>query len=202
MSSSAVPSSDQPRWRLFVAAPLSAVVREALTAPLEELATPHPKVNPSRLDAIHLTLHFLGNVESRRVADLGRGLRDAVRRFGRFEVTVSGVGAFPSMVKPRIIWAGITGPDRSRLLALQAATAAPLAGAGIALDDRPYAPHLTLARVRPGAGRPERRQLASWAERWADGRFGVLPIDAIQLMRSDLAARPPRYTALESFPLQ
>ncbi|MEO6796139.1 MAG: RNA 2',3'-cyclic phosphodiesterase [Candidatus Dormibacter sp.] len=202
MSSKVAPDRAKPRWRLFLAASLSEAVRGALTPPLDALASLRPKVDPSRLDAIHLTLHFLGNVELARVDDLSCGLPEAVGRFERFEVIVSGVGAFPSMVTPRIIWAGITGPDRSSLLALQAATAAPLAGAGIALDDRPYAPHLTLARVRPEAGPRERRELASWAERWADGRFGVLRIDAIQLMRSDLAARPPRYTALESFPLQ
>jgi 2'-5' RNA ligase len=147
-------------------------------------------------------LHFLGNVEPARVDELGHGLRDAVRPFGRFEAIVSGVGAFPSMARPRIIWAGITGRDRPRLISLQAATATPLARAGIALEARAYSPHLTLARVREEAGQRERLQLASWAERWGGRAFGVLPIEAIELMRSDLAARPPRYTALESFPLQ
>ncbi len=198
---SAATGSEKP-WRLFVAALLSDSNRVALGAPLAQLAPLAPLVTASRPDAIHLTLHFVGPVEANRIEVLSHGLQDAVASFNRFEVEVASVGAFPSLSRPRVLWAGIGGPERERLSALQVATGNALRSAGLVVDERAYAPHLTLGRLRTMARAHDRVAIGRWADEWKAAAFGVLRIDAIHLMRSDLSQRPPRYSSLKSFPLQ
>ncbi|MDQ6710575.1 MAG: RNA 2',3'-cyclic phosphodiesterase [Candidatus Dormibacteraeota bacterium] len=189
-------------WRLFVAALLTDANRRALSGTISQLASVTPGVNPSRIDAIHLTLHFLGSVEVERVEALSRGLDEAVTPFTRFQVDVMGVGAFPSLSRPRVLWAGVGGPKRERLVEIQQATGNALRNAGLVVEARAYAPHLTLARVRTMAGAGNRTAIARWAAEWKDAAFGALPIKAVHLMRSDLSERPPRYSSVRSFPLQ
>ncbi|HEY8736975.1 MAG TPA: RNA 2',3'-cyclic phosphodiesterase [Candidatus Dormibacteraeota bacterium] len=190
------------RWRLFVAAALTEPIRTALAEAIGQLRVLAPCVSPSQVDAIHLTLHFLGQVESGRVSQIADGVGRAIIPFPAFELRVSGVGVFPAPSRPRVLWAGVAGPGRTELIALQGAMQLALRSAGIELENRVYAPHLTLGRVRREPRARERASLAEWMHRWQDVQFGALPIDAISLMRSELSVRPPRYTRLESFPLQ
>ncbi|MDQ6884063.1 MAG: RNA 2',3'-cyclic phosphodiesterase [Candidatus Dormibacteraeota bacterium] len=199
--SGATAGGDTP-WRLFVAALLADANRRALKLPIAQLAPLAPLVKASRPEAIHLTLHFLGSVEVERIEAISRGLQEALASFKPFEVEVAGVGAFPSLSRPRVLWAGIGGRDRERLGDLQAATGSALRSAGISIEPRPYAPHLTLGRLRTIAPAGDRAAIGRWAEAWEAVSFGALSIDAIHLMRSDLSQRPPRYSSLKSFPLQ
>jgi len=189
-------------WRLFLAARLSDSLRSALAQPMAELDPLGSLINRSRIEAIHLTLHFMGQVESNRVSELKAALFRAIESFAAFELLVSGVGAFPSSRRPRVVWAGISGPGRAELVKIHQASAAPLRSAGIELEDRPYAPHLTLSRLRRDPRATEREPLSQWLQRWEAAEFGMLAVDALYLMRSDLSVRPPEYTILETFALQ
>lgn len=196
-------SAGEPKsWRLFLAASLNDSVRAALAAPLAGLAPLAALVVPSRIEAIHLTLHFMGQVEGNRVIELEAELARVIASFAAFELEVSGVGAFPSPRRPRVIWAGISGPGGPQLVEIHRASAKPLRSAGIALEDRAYAPHLTLGRLRRDPRITEREPLARWMRRWEGSRFGKFEVDALHLMRSDLSARPPRYTVVATFALQ
>jgi RNA 2',3'-cyclic 3'-phosphodiesterase len=191
-----------PGWRLFLAIVLSDSIRRSLAQAIAELRTLAPFASPASLDAVHLTVHFLGQVQSGRVTEIAGGLKRAMAPFAAFELLVSGVGAFPAPSRPRVLWAGVAGAGQAELVAIHEATAGPLRSAGIELEDRAYAPHLTLGRVRRDPREGERGSLAEWSRRWQAFAFGALKVDAIHLMRSDLSARPPRYTTLETFALQ
>lgn len=195
-------SADQLYWRLFLAAQLSQENRVALEKPIAALAPLGQLINPARPDAIHLTLQFLGQFEVIRLGRLTGSLSAAVLPFRKFEVEVAGVGGFPTLDRPRVLWAGIGGFGLARLRDLQGATAVAIRGQGMATDPRVFSPHLTLARLRREAGPADRSAIKQWAERWGRAGFGALPIDSIHLMRSDLSQRPPLYTTIESFPLQ
>jgi 2'-5' RNA ligase len=199
MSSSGVEAKS---WRLFVAASLNDSVRSALAEAMAELEPLASLVNRSRVEAVHLTLHFMGQVASNRVSEINAELARAIAPFAGFELLVSGVGAFPSPGRPRVIWAGISGPGRAELVEIQRASAVPLRAAGIELEDRAYAPHLTLGRLRRDPRTAERAPLSRWMQRWEGADFGRLVVDRLHLMRSDLSARPPQYTVLETFALQ
>lgn len=195
-------SQGPERWRVFLAVELPAAVRASLTAAIDALAPVTEVVRTSPPDGIHLTLHFLGQLEPGRVDDVDRAVEPAVVAKGRFAVEVEGLGAFPSMARPRIIWAGIGGTDRGRLLELQAVTGKALQLSGFELEARPYAPHLTLGRVRRPPKAAERSALKRWQAETAAAVAGRLPVEAVSLMRSELGFRPPRYTSLRVYPLQ
>jgi 2'-5' RNA ligase len=196
-----MPADEAERWRVFLAIDIPDSVREALTGPLSALEPIRDAIRINAVDRIHLTLHFLGHHPRSDVEELPTALGPVVARHARFRLTAEGVGAFPDIRRPRVLWAGVAGADLPRLVALQAELGDALRKSGITLEDR-FHPHLTLARVVRSPKVPERTTLRDWATRWARASFGDIPVEHLQLMRSQLGAGPPRYTTLATFDLQ
>lgn len=110
-----------------------------------------PPWRPVPTEDWHLTLSFLGQVSESALPELGERLSRAAARSGPLSVGVAGGGAFPSIRRARVFWAGVVG-DRDRLVRLAERTTAAARRTRIAVEDRRYRPHLTLARVRSPAG--------------------------------------------------
>jgi 2'-5' RNA ligase len=130
--------------RYFVAVPLAEESRDRLVA-LQPPPTPGIRlIGP---EEFHLTLHFLGELDV-AAADL---VRDALAEVAApaFTVRVSGIGTFMMEGRLNVIWAGIE--DSPVLLALHGAVGTALTAAiGFRPEERPYSPHVTLARVSAG----------------------------------------------------
>jgi 2'-5' RNA ligase len=189
------------RWRVFLAIEVPGTVREALTGPLNAL---HPlreaiRINPT--ERMHLTLHFLGHLPRADVEQLPPALAPVVGRHRRFRLAAQGVGAFPNIQRPRVLWAGIAGADLPKLIALQAELGETLRNASVTVEDR-FNAHLTLGRVRRPLRAPEREVLGAWSTQWAKATFGDIPVDHVRLMRSQLGGGPPKYTTVATFDLQ
>lgn len=106
----------------------------------------------------HLTLRFLGEIDPARVAAISEALEPAVRDVSPFTLTLDGVGAFPSIDRPRVVWIGVTlGADRIRELAARVAQA--LGNIGFASEREEFVPHLTLLRVRSPRDRQRARAI-------------------------------------------
>lgn len=176
-------------------------MRTALQAPIDALQPLHDWVRSNDVGRIHLTLAFLGHLPIAEVESLQADLPPLVRAHHRFRLVAQGVGAFPSIGRAQVLWAGIAGSDLPRLSELQSQVAGLVQRAGITVENR-FHPHLTLARVRRPIRGPARKLLAEWHVRWRDAAFGGLDVDDIRLMRSQLGAGPPRYTTIASFSLQ
>jgi len=189
------------RWRVFLAIEVPSAVREALTGPLTALEPLRDGVRINAIERIHLTLHFLGHLPRGDVEQLQPALAPVVGRYQRFRLTAEGVGAFPDIRRPRVLWAGIAGTDLPKLMALQTDMGDALRTAGLTLEDR-FHPHLTLARVPRPLKAPEREQLRDWSSAWARPVFGEIPVGHVRLMRSQLGGGPARYTTLTTFDLQ
>lgn len=189
------------RWRVFLAIEVPGAVREALSEPLRALEPLREVVRINAVERIHLTLHFLGHLPRADVEQLQPALAPVVGGHQRFRLTVEGVGAFPDIRRPRVLWAGIAGADLPKVIALQADMGDALRTAGLTLEDR-FHPHLTLARVPRPLKAPEREQLRDWSSAWARAVFGGIPVEHVRLMRSQLGGGPARYTALTTFDLQ
>jgi len=197
-----MPADEGERWRVFLAIETPVPVREALTGPLDGLQPLREAIRTNAVDRMHLTLHFLGH-QPRPVVDLlQETLAAVVARHPRFRLTAEGVGAFPAISRPRVLWAGIIGGDLPRLHALQSELGGALRNAGVAVEGERFHPHLTLGRVRRPLRAPERALLREWSLRWSESAFGQVPVDHIRLMRSQLGGGPPRYTTLATFDLQ
>jgi 2'-5' RNA ligase len=193
--------AESERWRLFVAIELPDTIGEALEAPLHSLGPLDSVVRRSQRSSIHLTLAFLGMVDATRVPDIASRLRSAASGVTPFTVEVGGAGMFPSVSRPQVLWVGIGGDDRSRLLELAGRVAEQLRQAGFEPEKRAFHPHLTVGRVRRPPRPPEQQVLREWLAQWRDRAYGRLPVSAISLMRSQLSTGPPTYTQLQTFRL-
>ena len=178
--------------RLFVAVNLPAEERRAAfdaAAPLRAARLPVKWVAE---DSIHITLRFLGEVDEARAGSIADALADAVRPARAFDVTLGGVGAFPTLAKPRVVWLGVERHPALELLANDVEKA--LMRLGFEPELRPFHPHLTLGRAersaRPAAfGKLE--QLAGRVE-----YQGSVVVGSVDLMQSVLGPQGAAYTVL------
>ena len=183
--------------RLFVAiAPPPAVLDEleALAAPLR---TARQDLRWTNREAWHVTLAFLGQVDSSAAARLLPRLERAAQGHDMFRIAFSGAGAFPVPARANVLWSGLSG-DRAALASLAQSVAAGASRAGAAPPERRrrFQPHLTLARCRMPADVTELvAALAGYqGQPWT--------ADRIHLVRSRLGAtEQPRYATLGSWPL-
>jgi 2'-5' RNA ligase len=184
--------------RLFVAIAIPGDAAGELDEVVAPLRPDWPGLRWTGIDAWHLTLAFLGEVDEALLPELSARLRKAASRHSLLTLRLAGAGAFPAAPRARVLWAGIHG---ARLVPLAGTVAHGARRAGVALveSERRYRPHLTLARCRaPLDVGPLVRRLAG---------FEGTPWDAdeIYLIRSHLGTRPgarPRYEPLGSWPLR
>jgi 2'-5' RNA ligase len=148
---------------------------------------------------VHLTLQFLGNIDTSLVPVLVSELRGAFSDIQPFDVSLRGIGAFPAPARPRVIWIGIDSGVLS-LKTLQACvevvTASP--PLGFIPEKRTFRPHVTLGRVKQ-----ERRpvDLTKTLNQLHEAQAGTSRVDAVFLMKSDLKPTGPVYSVLDRFPL-
>jgi 2'-5' RNA ligase len=140
-------------------------------------------------------LKFLGNIPSKRVTEITEAMGKAVQGISPFRLEISGLGAFPSLKQARILWVGIGG-ELDQLSTLQQNIDSVLAALGFAREERPFVPHLTLARVREGASLPERRSFGELVGSAAFEDKYPIEVEAVRLMRSQLTLAGALYTCL------
>jgi 2'-5' RNA ligase len=181
--------------RSFVAILLPEALRETIAATIDGFRGVGAPVAWVPAPNLHLTLHFLGNQTEERLAEAAAALDEAGAACAPLDLSLHGIGAFPGLERPRILWIGVAqGALEAR--ALQARVTDALTRRGFPQEDRAWHPHLTIGRVfderrwRRQAGPPLRSALA----RAAATRFGILSVDQIALMRSDLGPGGARYT--------
>jgi RNA 2',3'-cyclic 3'-phosphodiesterase len=171
--------------RLFVALPLP----QPLRARLAGYARPLPGVRWLPADNLHLTVHFLGDVDEGALPPLAEALAGACRAQPAFELAFERIGPAPRR-RPRMVWAWAGAEPRLAALAeAVAAAAAPCAPA--ARPPRTEHPHVTLARLRGGAP-------AGLPDEPTEERVRVT---ACELVQSRLGPGGAAYTALVVLPL-
>ncbi|MBM4142000.1 MAG: RNA 2',3'-cyclic phosphodiesterase [Lentisphaerae bacterium] len=183
--------------RAFVGVPLDDAVRRDVARLQERLKGAGARVGWVRGENLHVTMAFLGDVTVEQVEAAAGALAAAARASPPFRCEVKGVGVFGRPRAPRVVWAGI-GAGAENLCGLQGALAAELAQRGLPVEDRPFVPHVTMGRVRSGAGAgPLLRQIEAAAER----EFGFFDAGAVVLYRSRLEPAGAVYAALREVPL-
>lgn len=192
--------------RLFVAIELPQAWQQALGQLQEEMrralvadaSLRGLRLRWVRPEAIHLTLKFLGEVEAARLPAIEAALAAAVQAPPGFELGLLGTGAFHDRRAPRVIWASLRADDRLRRLAER--VDAGLGGAGFPQEKRPFAPHLTLARLPEDLPPPLRKRAAEVATACAPPPVAPLRVEFVSLMRSRLGSGGARYERLAAFP--
>jgi 2'-5' RNA ligase len=145
----------------------------------------------------HLTVKFLGAVDTDRLPDVERALGDAVAGVPPFALTLRGLGAFPSAARPRVIWAG-TADGAAELAGVAVRVERTLSPLGFPAEGRAFSAHVTLGRVRTPRRNPK---LAEVLAASASVELVSVPVARVSLMRSDLSPRGARYSELAGHPL-
>ena len=176
--------------RLFTGLAPDSRVIENLARVLGELR-PLAPLNWSPVENLHITSKFIGAWPEERLAELQSALKTA-NVPTEFPVTVSGFGFFPNQHHPKAFFAGVEANAELAALARQLDGA--LAALGVKREDRPYTPHLTLARIRNENMRQVREHIA----KMTNLDFGTFQASEFHLYLSKPGSF---YTKLATFPL-
>ncbi len=149
----------------------------------------------AKTESIHLTLQFLGNIEEDQIAPIAQVLEQAGKGVTPFDLEVRGLGVFPQLSNPRVVWIGVEPVDA--LTTLQSKIQQGLEPLGFPKENRDFHPHLTLLRLK---SRKNLRQLAQYIDTEGPGlRAGVIQAEQIHLYQSILKPQGAEYRQLLTF---
>ncbi len=173
--------------RTFIAIEIPETLKLNLDRSVEELRSglKDGLIRWVRLESMHLTLKFLGEIEQEQVHTVQKILDQVAERFLSFSLEIAGFGCFPNISRPRVVWIGFK-PDGGDLPRLQSEIAGRLEKIGFEREQRGYHPHLTLGRVRKGLSGSDMKLISGWAKEAQIGTVGHFEAEAVSLIRSVL----------------
>jgi len=182
--------------RSFIAIELDEKTHEYLTQVQEELKKQGGDIKWVTSSNIHLTLKFLGNVTPEKIDKIKVVLDEIAKTHAPFEMSLSEVGGFPNLKRPRVIWTGID-KGAQQATALAGDLEEKLEELGFLKESRPFKCHLTLGRVRKNKdpGGPIKRPPGS-------SFSPVFPVTHLTLFQSTLTPKGAVYTPLHKAKLQ
>jgi|SRR6266511_162052 len=180
-------------WRVFCAVPLPLDLRERLMAHVNHVrdSVSDASASWSRVDSIHLTLKFLGDLSPPQVERFSEAASCSVKDFPLFRISVEQPGAFPRQGQPRVLWIGIS-DFSGQLSKLHSRLEDESTKRGFAPDDRPFHPHLTIARLRQP--RHARTLVAAHKELGFDA--AEIAVSELLVIRSELGNEGSKYTVI------
>lgn len=190
--------NSESTWRVFCAIEIPNEVRQRVLAHADRLRERAPTVQASwtRMDNIHLTLKFFGNLVPEKISKISKAADEVARHFSPIATSVEGCGAFPKHGPPRVLWIGLNDPS-GRLVDLQTEFERECAREGFVKEDRAFHPHLTVARLRNPQG------ARSLAEIHKETGFETaeFTLTAFTIFRSELSSKGSKYSVISHHPL-
>ena len=183
--------------RAFIAVELPLEIRQAVcntTARLRNEIGALVRWVP--IENMHLTLKFLGNVSPSNVDLLSGMLRAETDLFNCFELCLNGLGSFPSLKRPRVIYISIQAP--AALEALHRGIESASRRLGYESEERGFSPHLTIGRVKQNVTATEQQTIRRALEETKIDSLGTARVDSVELFKSDLKPTGTVYTRLFS----
>jgi 2'-5' RNA ligase len=183
--------------RTFIAVEPPDAVRKELGSLTGRLRTHLPDVRWVNPWNIHLTLRFLGEIDHARIQALEAAVTQAASQLGPFELVVGSLGFFGDQASPRVIWLGLENP--TQLVRLAEGVEKEVVEAGFGRTDKPFKPHLTLARVKKRlASSPNWERIrGELPEKWP-----AWPVEEVCIIKSTLTPGGPVYETLVSCALK
>ncbi|HID94294.1 MAG TPA: RNA 2',3'-cyclic phosphodiesterase [bacterium (Candidatus Stahlbacteria)] len=183
--------------RTFVAIKIPKEIRDELTKLEDDLRegvlreAPIKWVEPQN---IHLTLKFIGEVDEKKLEAIKTGLKRVLREFSPFRVSFSGVGGFPNLRRPKVIWVGVE-EGKQTVISLATKIEDELERYGIPKEKREKSPHITIGRVKRPIVLDSKieEELKFYAESFK--------VAEIFLIKSELTPKGPIYTDIASYHL-
>ncbi len=182
--------------RLFIAIPLPPDVAARAA---EILPTSLPALRRVKPENLHVTLAFLGQTPDERLSEVTAAAAEGAAAVAPFRLVFTSAGRFPERGRIRVVWLAVADGAPS-VLELGAGVSAGLRSRGLQFEDRPIAPHLTLARIAEDATTAEAKTVGAALEDLSVGSLGFA-VAEIAIVQSVLSPKGPRYTALATVPL-
>lgn len=174
--------------RLFVAIRPPAAIRQLLLAVMGGVSGARWQSD----DQLHLTLRFIGEVDRHLAGDIHAALGGV--HYPRFELSLSGLGAFDGRGYPDAVWAGVR--PHEQVKALHRKVDAALLRVGVPPDERAFLPHITIARLNRSAG-----PIGNLMEEAGGLASPAFSVDGFALFESDLTNEAAVYSVVERYPL-
>ena len=189
----------QAAARVFVAVSVDAGLKHAIQRLQEQLGEPCGKhvVRWVKPEQLHLTLKFFGNVGVDQFPELSNALRCACQGVTAFRLAIGGLGCFPSLQRPSVIWLGVSG-EVEILGKLQKDIGLATNAFGDHSEVREFSPHLTIGRVK--AAGHEARQAGLVIRNTPVGEIGSWDVPGVELIQSTLSPEGSSYRQLASVP--
>jgi RNA 2',3'-cyclic 3'-phosphodiesterase len=189
--------------RAFIAVEIPLEIRESVCkaiAPMQKGLGSVVRWVP--MENMHLTLKFLGDVSQANVEMLSQMLRAEADLFDCFDLRLNGLGSFPNLKRPRVIYIGIHAP--TTLEALQRGMESASSRLGYESEERGFSPHLTIGRVKHASRitATEQQSIRRALEETRIDSLGTARVDSVHLYKSDLKPTGSMYTRLFSASLR
>ncbi len=178
--------------RTFVAIDLPDHVLRGIGSMQAGLKRSDLKIKWVRMESVHLTLKFLGDIPVGRVEEVGAAINEAITDVGPFTLAGKGVGVFPDFRRPRVVWTGIAG-ELAALQGLYERLEQALISIGFPKENRPFRAHLTVGRIK---GRINKQTLRAALEEQEDFVTDPFNVASVILYQSTLRPQGAIYTKL------
>ena len=162
----------------------------------EEISRTSGRIKLVEKENLHLTLKFLGNVEEDRLERVKEVLERVISEFNAFKMRLVGIGAFPRIRRPNVVWIGVE-EGREEFVRIASELDLALNKLGFPREKRGFEPHLTIARVKGSSG-----DLPSILERISDYEVGEFWVTEVRLKKSTLTPQGPIYETLHAVKLR
>jgi 2'-5' RNA ligase len=185
------PSVD--RFRLFIAIPVPEAIKDEIKKAQDELRAALPKgaVRWAGRDQFHLTLRFLGSVEVQHLDRLATEVRRACESFRAVRLRAEGIGFFPNLRSPRVIWVSIR-DHNGELVRLHTAIDEAVREFTAEKAEKDFTPHITLGRIKE-IQKHDAKTIGQLSRLMMNRVFGLWTADRIQIIRSELSSGGSRY---------
>jgi len=180
--------------RTFIAVEIPEKVISSIARVQEGIKNYGFKIRWVRPESIHLTLKFLGNIEAADTENIGRAVYEAAKTFTPLSLKAKGVGVFPGIKRPRVVWVGITG-QLETLVRLQKTLDKNLEAIGFPKEKRPFKGHLTLGRIKK---KIDTNTFIEALDTFGNFETETFTADRVVLYKSELKASGAVYTKLVS----
>ncbi|MFQ3573881.1 MAG: RNA 2',3'-cyclic phosphodiesterase [Thermodesulfovibrionales bacterium] len=182
--------------RTFIAINLSEEIKNTIGGFISKLSTLEPRERFAKTDTLHVTLKFLGEVHEEKVNGIYLSLCDVLKGFGGFQLSIRGMGVFPSIKSPRVVWIGI---DKSReIVQLYNHVETVCEGFGFSKEKRDFSPHITIVRLKDRISRDFKEQILINSH----SLWGVIDVKGVEVMKSILTPHGAEYEVFRRISLE
>jgi len=182
--------------RSFLAVDISIEVMKGLEYLIEKFRKLDSNIRWVKAHNIHITLNFFGEIDKEQSFILKQIIEDTSCQFNPFTVQIEGLGAFPSIGKPRVIWCGVVDQSQSLVGINRMIREGIMKNSlSVHLEDREFIPHLTLGRIK----RKCSDKIIAYVKRDSKKEFGRFKVDYMTLYKSILTRNGPIYEPVQRF---